>query len=207
MSIEQSKKIQSLYASLKNVMNKNLNADEQEQFLEWMHKLIIDGTHEKKKLELLVQIRALNNKSDSESRNLLYSLKKEKKKHEPENYPSSLNIGDIVYVRYGFPYCSEMADGHYGIVMSDIQGSCYLVIPISSKPYKKFPLPLYNLNLPNKEHIGSEKISYVKFNHAMYLHYRRLENVNGCGRRNIGNQIFDVCEKFLEFLNLPTRQQ
>lgn len=34
MSVEQDKKIQSLYASLKNVMAQNLDKDEQEQLLE-----------------------------------------------------------------------------------------------------------------------------------------------------------------------------
>lgn len=45
-------------------------------------------------------------------------------------------MGDIVYVRYDFPYCAEIGDGHYGVVMSEIQGSSYLVIPLSSEPYK-----------------------------------------------------------------------
>lgn len=40
MSVEQDKKIQSLYASLKNVMTQNLDKDEQEQLLEWVHKLL-----------------------------------------------------------------------------------------------------------------------------------------------------------------------
>lgn len=34
MSIKQDKRIQSLYASLKNIMSQNLNKDEQEQLLE-----------------------------------------------------------------------------------------------------------------------------------------------------------------------------
>lgn len=206
MSIEQDKKIQSLYASLKNVMKNNLSEDEQEQFLEWAHKMILDGTYEKKKLALLAQIRPLKNKIDQESKKLLNTLKKEKKKYEPKNYPSNLGIGDIVYVRYGFPYCSEMGDGHYGIILSEIQGSCYLVIPLSSEPFNKCKFELMGLNLPNKDHIGNEKISYAIFNHAKYIHYRRLENINGCGKRNVGDKIYDLCEVFLNFLNLPTRQ-
>lgn len=206
MSIDQDKKIQSLYASLKNVMINNLNKDEQEQFLEWSHKLILDSSYERKKLELLTKIRPLSAKTDEESKKLLYSLRKEKRKYEPKNYPSNLSVGDIVYVRYGFPYCSEMGDRHYGIIMSEIQGACYLVIPLSSEPYRKFNFSLTGLNLPNKEHIGNDKISYVMFNHAKFIHYRRLENITGCGRKNIGNRVNDVYEKFLEFLNLPARQ-
>lgn len=207
MSIEQDKKIQSLYASLKNVMNQNMSKDEQEQFLEWMHKVIIDNSHEKKKLELLSKMRQLKNKNDEESKQAYYKIKQEKKKYEPQNYPSNLEVGDIVYVRYGFPYCSEMGDGHYGIVMSEIQGSTYLIVPLSSEPYKKCIVSLTGLNLPNKEHMGDEKISYVIFNHAKYVHYRRLEKINGCGRKNVGDDIYEICDKFIEFLKFPTRQE
>ena len=62
MSVEQDKKIQSLYASLKNVMTQNLDKDEQEQLLEWVHKLIIDTAYEKKKVDLLSQMRPLKEK-------------------------------------------------------------------------------------------------------------------------------------------------
>lgn len=206
MSVEQDKKIQSLYASLKNVMSQNLSKDEQEQFLEWSHKLILDTSYEKKKLELLSKMRPLKWKNDDNSKKEYSLLKKEKMKYEPKNYPSYLSIGDIVYVRYGFPYCSEMGDGHYGIVMSEIQGSSYLIIPLSSEPFKKCEFSLTGLNLPNKAGIGSEKVSYLIFNHAKYIHYRRLERITGCGRRNVGDNIYAICEKFIEFLNFPTRQ-
>lgn len=62
MSVEQNKKIQSLYASLKNVMTQNLDKDEQEQLLEWVHKLIIDTANEKKKVDLLSKMRPLKGK-------------------------------------------------------------------------------------------------------------------------------------------------
>ncbi|WP_024347375.1 hypothetical protein [Lacrimispora indolis] len=207
MSIEQDKKIQSLYASLKNVIDLNLTKDEQEHFLEWSHKLILDSAHEKNKLDLLKKMRPLKGKIDAVSKELFRSLKVEKKKYEPKNYPADLSIGDIVHVNYGFPYCSELGDGHYGVVLSKIQGSSYLIIPLSSEPYNKFVYPITGLNLPNKDHLGSEKISYIKFNHAQYIHYRRLENVNGCGRKNVGDKIDDICQKFLEFLDLPTRHE
>lgn len=99
-----------------------------------------------------------------------------------------------------------MGDGHYGIIMSEIQGSSYLVIPLSSEPYKKCIFSLTGLNLPNKESIKSDKISYLIFNHAKFIHYRRLEWINGCGKRNVGDKIYSICDKFIEFLNLPTRQ-
>ncbi len=203
MSIEQDKKIQSLYASLKNVMEQKLSKDDQEEFLEWSHKLLLDNFHEKEKNKLLSQIRVIKNNNDIESKQLFRKLKNQKKKHEPANYPSNLSLGDIVYVRYGFPYCSEMGDSHYGIVMSPIQGSSYLIIPLSSEPFKKCELGLVGLNLPNKEHIGGEKVSYVIFNHAKFIHYRRLENINGCGKRNVGNKLYEINKKFLDFLNLP----
>lgn len=207
MSVEQDKLIQSLYASLKSVMESNLSKDDQEQFLRWTHKLILDSTYEKKKVDLLSQMRPLRDKNDKASKDLFYKLKNLKKKYEPNNYPPKISIGDIVYVNYGFPYCSEMGSGHYGIVMSEIRGSSFLVIPLSSEPYKKMPYPLVGLNLPNKEHLADEKISYVIFNHAKFIHYRRLENVNGCGRKSVGDKIDDICKKFLEFLDLPTRHE
>lgn len=206
MSVEQDKKIQSLYASLKNVMSQNLDKGEQEQLLEWVHKLIIDTACEKKKVDLLSKMRPLKGKTDPESKSKYLKLKNEKKKYEPKNYPSNLSLGDIVYVRYGFPYCSEMADGHYGVIMSEIQGSSYLVIPLSSEPYKKFEVSMTGLNLPNKEGMKDDKVSYLIFNHAKYIHYRRLERINGCGNRNVGEKIYYICDKFLEFLNFPTRQ-
>ena len=84
MSIKQDKRIQSLYASLKNIMSQNLNKDEQEQLLEWTHKLILDTSHERKKIELLSKMRIIKEKKDSLSKAEYLALKCEKKKHEPK---------------------------------------------------------------------------------------------------------------------------
>lgn len=79
MSVEQDKKIQSLYASLKNVMTQNLDKDEQEQLLEWVHKLIIDMAYEKKKVDILSKMRPLKGKTDSESKRKYLKLKTKRK--------------------------------------------------------------------------------------------------------------------------------
>lgn len=207
MCIEQEKKIQSLYASLKTVMNQNLTNDEMEQFLEWSHIIILDTSNERKKLELLKQIRKIQYSKNADDIQKVAEMKIKKKKYEPKNYPKNITIGDIVYVHYGFPYCNEISEGHYGIVMSEIQGSSFLIIPLSSEPYNKFKYSFIDLKLPNKKGIKEEKISYALFNQSKYIHYRRLECINGCGKRNIGDKVYDLCENYLRFLNMPTRQK
>lgn len=206
MSIEQDKRIQSLYASLRTIMNQNMSADEKELFLEWSHTIILESVREKKKIELLKQIRSIKNSKDVNDINKTKELREKKKKYEPVNYPKNISIGEIVYVHYGYPFCNEISEGHYGIVLSEIQGSSFLVIPLSSEPYRKFIYEFSDLKLPNKKGIKDGKISYAIFNQAKYIHYRRLECINGCGKRNVGDKVYDLCDKFIEFLNFPTRQ-
>ena len=115
MSVEQDKKIQSLYASLKNVMAQNLDKDEQEQLLEWMHTLILDTSKERNFQKINGLLKSLDTKESKQYEELVQ--KKELVRHK--NYPTNLKIGDIVSVKYGFGYCSEISNTHYGIVFSD----------------------------------------------------------------------------------------
>lgn len=197
MSVEQEKRIQSLYASLKSIMNQNLTDDEKEQILEWMHILIVDKRKEK-------ELQKLNSILKRADRTLPDYTKMVKKRNQllPSDYPKNLKIGDVVNVKFGFGYCSEISDDHYGIIFSEYIAGLYLVFPLSSEPLKKFEVYLENLNLPNKEGI-KDKRSYIQFNHSRFIYYRRLENVKGRSRINIGtDNVQYVTRKYLEFLNL-----
>ena len=108
MSVEQDKKIQSLYASLKNVMVQNLDKDEQEQLLDWMHTLILDTSKERKFQKINGLLKLLDTKESKQYEELVQ--KKELVRHK--NYPTNLKIGDIVSVKYGFGYCSEISNTH-----------------------------------------------------------------------------------------------
>lgn len=198
MSVEQDKKIQSLYASLKNVMPQNLDKDEQEQLLEWIHTLILDTSKERKFQNINGLLKKLNSTSE-EYKKLIQ--KKESVRHK--NYPTNLKIGDIVSVKYGFGYCSEISNTHYGIVFSEYIAGLYLILPLSSEPLKKKILYLDNLNLPNKDGIKNKR-SYIQLNHAKFMYYRRLEKIKGRGTINIGaEEIRRISKEFINFLNLP----
>lgn len=197
MNIEQDKKIQSLYASLKNVMSSNLDKDDQVQLLEWMHTLILDTSKERELQRINKMLKANINTAQKDE------LLKRRQTVSHKNYPSNLTIGDIVSVNYGFGYCSEIGEEHYGIVFSEYVAGLYLVLPLSSEPLKKFELYIDNLNLPNKEG-KHEKRSYIQLNHARYVYYRRLKKVKYRSQINIGEEeIQRISRKFLEFLNLP----
>lgn len=199
MSVEQDKKIQSLYASLKNVMAQNLDKDEQEQLLEWMHTLILDTSKERKFQKINGLLKSLDTKKSKQYEEL--AQKKELVRHK--NYPTNLKIGDIVSVKYGFGYCSEISNTHYGIVFSEYIAGLYLILPLSSEPLKKKILYLDNLNLPNKDGIKNKR-SYIQLNHAKFMYYRRLEKIKGRGTINIGSEeIKRISKEFIDFLNLP----
>lgn len=199
MSVEQDKKIQSLYASLKNVMTQNLNKDDQEQLLEWVHTLILDTSKERNFQKINGLLKNMNDTKSEEYKELIQ--KKENVRHK--NYPTDLKIGDVVSVKYGFGYCSEISNTHYGIVFSEYTAGLYLILPLSSEPLKKKILYLDNLNLPNKDGIKNKR-SYIQLNHAKFMYYRRLEKIKGRGKINIGpDEIVRISKEFINFLNLP----
>ena len=141
----------------------------------------------------------MKNEKDPASIN---QLKQQKRAYLPENYPRMLKIGDIVHVNFGFGYCSELSDGHYGIILSEIKANMYFVLPLGSEPLKIHPFYFDDLNLPSRDGVHIQKKSYLQFNQMGNVHYRRLENVRVNERRNIGDArvrlVFQEIAKFLE---------
>lgn len=127
-------------------------------------------------------------------------LIEEKKKYLPKNYPSQLEIGDIVHINFGYGYCSELSDGHYGIVMSEMKANMYFIIPCSSEPLRIMEFPI-KLEVPNKEH-DKDKISYLRFDQMRMIHYRRIEKVSNNKTYNVGNyNVLRIHKKINEFFN------
>ena len=194
MTEEQSKKLDSLMGTLKGTIIQNVEQTDIEKFISWCNKLVLDGNKDKQEKKLLRQIK---NEQNNEK---LVQLNNQKKKYLPRNYPSEIKIGDIVHINFGYGYCSEISDGHYGIVLSNLKANMYFVIPCSSEPLRIMETPI-KLHVPNKEH-NDDKISYLRFDQMRMIHYRRIERVSGKRMYNIGEyNILRVYKKINEFFN------
>lgn len=194
MTEEESKKLDSLLGSLKGTVIQNILPSEQEKFLSWCNKLALDTHKDKVEKSILKQIK---NEKNPEK---LASLIKNKKKYLPNNYPSNIKMGDIVHINFGYGYCSEISDGHYGIIMSNLIANMYFIIPCSSEPLRIMEFPI-KLGVPNKEH-NDNKISYLRFDQMRMIHYRRIEKVSYNKTYNVGEyNILRIYKKINEFFN------
>jgi len=200
VNVETEKKIDSLLANIKSNLMNNCSDDLAIDFVEWTNKKLADTIKDKKEKQLLKQLKILqnNNCKTEDDKVTITKLINKKKNYAPKNYPCNLQVGDLVYVNFGFGYCSELSDGHYGIILSGIKANMYLVLPLSSESLRICPVYLDGLNLPNKDGLGAEKKSYLRFDQLRYLHYRRLENINGCGHKEIGQTNYEKVIKSLK---------
>ena len=146
----------------------------------------------------------LEKKKEKPDFDKIKQLKKKKKKYEHTNYNHNLKIGDIVHINYGYGYCGELSMGHYGIVMSDIVNNMYFIVALSSDPLNDFPFYFEGLNLPNAE--DNNKKSYVRFEQARFMHYRRITNIsiNGITMHRClkPEQIVELKKNYLKFMKL-----
>ncbi|MFZ3129919.1 MAG: hypothetical protein WA125_02155 [Desulfosporosinus sp.] len=196
MDVNDLKQLDSLLGNLKGELLSNLNDKEISDFVEWAQKKLTDTIKDRKEKKILKQLKNCN---PDERPKLL----EKKRKYLPKNYPYNLRIGDLVHVNFGFGYCSELSDGHYAIILSDIKANMYLILPLSSEPLRLFELYLDDLGLPCKNTSEIEKRSYFRFDQLRFVHYRRLENINGYGRKNIGEtNLGFVQENVSKFLKI-----
>lgn len=194
MTEEESKKLSSLLGTLKGTVIQNVQECDLDLFFSWCNKLALDTRKDKTEKLLL---RKIKSEKDTTKR---AELIEEKKKYLPINYPSQLEIGDIVHINFGYGYCSELSDGHYGIVMSEMKANMYFIIPCSSEPLRIMEFPI-KLGVPNKEH-DKDKISYLRFDQMRMVHYRRIEKVSNNKTYNVGNyNILRIHKKINEFFN------
>ncbi|MDT0160267.1 hypothetical protein [Bacillus sp. AG4(2022)] len=167
-------------------------------YSEWVLKLLKDGYHNKKQIELNKEIRPLKFKTDAESVRKFKKLKQKRSRHLPTLYPSNLKIGDIVNVDFGSGYCDELDSDHYGIILSNIVGSMYLIAPLTSVEPKGGEILYYDdLRLPSKN--PSIVKSYILFNQIKFVHFRRLEKIDGIksGKRNVDPvRVKEILDKF-----------
>ena len=194
MTEEENRKMSSLIGSLKGTIISNVNSEDWDLFFSWCRKLALDTRKDKKEKSLLSKIRL---EKDIEKRK---EIIEEKKKFLPSNYPTKIEIGDIVHINFGYGYCSELSDGHYGIIMSEMKANMYFIIPCSSEPLRIMELPI-KLGVPNKER-NPEKISYLRFDQMRMIHYRRIEKVSYQKTYNVGKyNILRIYKKINEFFN------
>lgn len=183
MTEADSKKLASLLGSLKGTIIQNVSSGDFEKFVNWCNKLALDTRKDKIEKDLLAKIK---HETDMDEKNKLID---KKKRYLPINYPSSINIGDVVHVNFGFGYCSEISDGHYGIIMSKLIANMYFVVPCSSEPLRKMPYSI-KLGVPNRER-DNNKISYLRFDQMRMIHYRRIEKVSSNKTYNVGVEEVD----------------
>ncbi|MGD7051409.1 type II toxin-antitoxin system PemK/MazF family toxin [Sutcliffiella horikoshii] len=167
-------------------------------YAEWILKLLKDGHHNKQQVELNKQIRFLKPKTDSESLRLVKKLKQKRSKHMPKEYPTSLQKGDIINVEFGSGYCDELDSNHYGVILSNIVGSMYLVAPLTSVKPKGGEILYYDdLGLPSKDKTITK--SYVLFNQIKFIHFRRLEKITSVknGKKHLSPvRVKEIIDKF-----------
>lgn len=194
MTEEESRKLSSLLGSLKGTIIKNVNTDDFDLFFSWCNKLALDTKKDKIEKSLLSKIKGEKNLKRKQE------LIEEKKKYLPTNYPYQIKIGDIVYINFGYGYCNELSNGHYGIIMSNMKANMFFIIPCSSEPLRIMEFPI-KLGVPNKEH-NKDKISYLRFDQMRMIHYRRIENVSYNKTYNVGEyNILRIYKKINEFFN------
>lgn len=194
MTEEESKKLSSLLGTLKGTVMQNVQESDFDLFFSWCNKLALDTKKDKTEKSLLRKIKL---EKDTIKKTKLIE---EKKKYLPTNYPTQLEIGDIVHINFGYGYCSELSDGHYGIIMSEMKANMYFIIPCSSEPLKIMEFPI-KLGVPNKEH-NKNKVSYLRFDQMRMVHYRRIEKVSNNKKYNVGNyNILRIYKKINEFFN------
>lgn len=194
MTEEESKKLSSLMGTLKGTIIQNITPNYYDKFIGWCNKLAVDTRKDKIEKTLIKKIREETNPIEKEK------MVQDKKKYLPPNYPSKISIGDIVHINFGYGYCSEISDGHYGVVMSEMKANMYFVIPCSSEALRVMEFPI-KLGVPNKEH-DNEKISYLRFDQMRTIHYRRIEKVSYDKTYNVGEyNILRIYKKINEFFN------
>jgi mRNA-degrading endonuclease toxin of MazEF toxin-antitoxin module len=196
------KKIDSILAYIKGELLVNFNEDDAILFVEWSKKKLSDTIKDRKEKVILSRMKNCNETDDKKK------LEYARKKYLPTNYPINIRIGDIVHVNYGFGFCSEISNGHYAIVLSQFRVNTYFIVPLGSEPLKSHPFYFDDLNLPSKAGRFPNKKSYLQFNQMGSVHYRRMENIHGCTRQNIGETKLKIL--FLEiskFLGIDEHQK
>lgn len=204
MTEDNAKYIESILHYIKGELFRITPEEESILYVDWIKFLITDTIKHEKELNINSQIR-FEKKKNNPDENKIKQLKKKKKKYEHTNYNHKLKIGDIVYVNYGYGYCGELSTGHYGIIMSEIINNMYFVVPLSSDPLNDFIFYFEGLNLPNSE-ANNDKKSYVRFEQARFMHYRRITNITinnrAIYRTLTSEQIKLLKEKYIDFMNL-----
>lgn len=195
MTPNELKRLDSLLGSLKGSAMKWLDISNMDNFFHWCNQLIIDTAYDKKEKHLIKMIK------ESKSQDDINKMRIEKKNYLPKKHPKKIDVGDIVYIDFGYGYCSELSDGHYGIVLSNFKANMYFVIPCSSEPLKLFPYPI-KLGVPNKEH-NPDKISYLRFDQMRMIHYRRMKIVPDGRDHNVGVEtVKNIKKNIIQFLDL-----
>ena len=179
MDVNTKKQIDSILANIKSELYDNFGDDEALAFVKWSKKALFDTIADRKEKALLYQLKTCNDTD-------IAKLRKKKREYLPKNYPQNLTIGDIVHVSYGFGYCSELSDGHYAIIFSNIKANMYFVIPISSEPLKSHMFYFDDLCVSTNDDNKTKRKSYLRFDQMGNVHYRRLENARIGERENIG---------------------
>lgn len=198
------KHVESILNYVKGEIFRSVSDEDAILYSNWIKSLISDTIKNDKEVKINSEIKKEKSK-ESPDHAKIKQLKTKKKRYEHQNYNHNLQVGDIVYVNYGYGYCGELSTGHYGIIMSDIVNNMYFVVTLSSDPLNDYKYYLEGLNLPNAEGDKNKK-SYVRFEQSRFMHFRRLTNISVNGlqiyRKLTPEQIKDVKKHFVNFMKL-----
>lgn len=198
------KHVESILNYVKGEIFRSVSDEDAILYSNWIKSLILDTIKNDKEFKVISEIKKERAKESPDFAKIK-QLKTKKKKYEHQNYNHNLQVGDIVYVNYGYGYCGELSTGHYGIIMSDIVNNMYFVVTLSSDPLNDYEYYLEGLNLPNAEGDKNKK-SYVRFEQSRFMHFRRLTNISVNGlqiyRKLTPEQVKDVKKHFSEFMKL-----
>ena len=102
-SADKIKRVSNTLNSIKGIL---LDADSESalSFADWTMKKLRDKYNNSMETSLKQEIRKIQKYNDQASIEMLAKLKKKKKQYMPKEYPRSLDIGDIVNVKFGYGY-------------------------------------------------------------------------------------------------------
>lgn len=173
---------------LKAVYSELLDMETQDakKYAEWfLEKTKMNKAHIKE-LKLRADYKLIRHLTDDESKRKAKGLKAQIKRTIPNSYPDSLQIGDVIFVKYGVGIGDEFHNDHYAVVLGRL-GSLFLLAPITSTPqiFGSRNITISKIGMSGKDS------GHICYSQIRYVHYRRIEKITSSanGRLKVDPEI------------------